>query len=258
MAGLNALRRRMLLRDKLYIHGGLTMWLDGIWNNGMGIHASSLSQLPIVSGSIRRWKDLSGYNRDGELWYQPSICNTFICFNNAGSGSWTQRVQFNGNLPSTFTMEAVASISHIQRYDGLTFEGALFGNTPCPTLTFYTTLSSQEEGYLIYQTTNQPTNRPLWDPDGNAVYYENYLNVPTSYALTYDAAAMRLYINGVLTGSFAGTSLSSSASTAYAMQVGNGRKGLEGHLFAVRSYARALSDHEIAFNYSIDKERFNL
>jgi len=211
------------------------------------------------------WYDLSGNNNSGSLINGPT-------FNSANSGSivfdgvddyavTTQDQTPNLNITSSITLETwlkSTAVANSQHGDGVNSKGlSSDGNTGV-----YETLMvpSGEINYPFFRMrigsstpTYSPTNIPV---NLNQIYH---------FVSTYDGSVMRIFINGVESGTGLSTSGNIETNTQ-PLCIGvrlihrnfGGDSFFSGNIFTNRIYNRALSQSEITQNYNAQKGRFGL
>lgn len=202
-----------------YVTNGLIAMWDGEWNAGPGKHDPDATI----------WKDLVG-NRDftlvaGATWRDDSIEKL------AGANGFAQR---SGSMTySTLELVFMRTGGNIAVFsvNNPIYNVWVAGNPP----SFRTGRTSGRTGRLIPQILN------------DVAYH-----IAFTYIDGYDATA---YKNGS-----AIENINSPDYYNFAFSVGgfNIERYMNGRFYSIRIYDRTLTADEIAHNYAIDKERFNL
>ena len=210
-----------------YVTDGLVAMLDGIWNVGGGEHDANASI----------WKDLSGNDNDGALTSYSSVGSDSMLI----TGRSGVPITMSGAITDAYTIEVIARMVAWESAPRLTAE------YPYPSL--YFSSSSSVSAHIAFY--GQGQDRGM-----------GYLVDRTqrfSYCMTYDGATLTPFVDGEQHGDIVSTTTRpTSVPTA---SLGNrvaGARGFDGEICAFRRYNRALTAEEIAHNYAIDKERFNL
>lgn len=214
-----------------YVADGLIAMWDGEWNAGGGVHDASATV----------WKDLVGSDDftidSAGIWGDKSISNgeTYnrIAYRNDFTFAMpmTQEIvmKYKGNQSSN------AVIFHVSQWadgnDMLRGMVVLFGA--------YFKVRSDTTGYSLPVSHDAMTLACLYDSSGTPVPYingvaETLLNEGTDTWWANDATGVNI------------------ANRA------NNNRGTKIEIFGIRFYSRALTAEEIAANYAVDKQRFNL
>ena len=209
-----------------YVTEGLIAMWDGEWNAGGGVHDPNATV----------WKDLSG---DTDL--------SLI----AGRGSFTEDafVMGGGGYAATAAFADSGLVRSIEIcYADIKSEGRWI-EVQSPNIGYY---SQFNQNQLYVSATTQPKIATVYtsSPSTMSVIYDE------DFAATvYRGAAIVAQSNGTTTS----VASASNRVTLGGRYVNNTPSvALTGKYFSVRLYSRALSAAEIAYNYGIDKERFNL
>lgn len=210
-----------------YVTDGLMLYLDALWNLGKNIHNSTTNN----------WKDLSNNDSDS-LCHSCTWSNDSLIFN--GQSSWVNCGQHNYPY---ITLEVVVKFNSIG--DETEECNAVAGNW-------------QSSGYGIQQkNAKHSVNFGI-----NNTWYSLYGSTPIvgekiTLTATYDGSTAKFYENGILVASenVQGTIKPPSDSTVFAL--GTNPKGsssattfLNGDIYSVRLYNRALSEDEVMQNYN--------
>ena len=210
-----------------YVTNGLIGMWDGEWNVAGGQH----------DGTATTWVDISGNNRDAVLtgtyswganyWHVESVTGQ-------GLATWQSR-----NLGTDQTIEFVIEASDRQAYGRVIAEGQDvaspilrennvymfgYGIDKGATISGYNVLSRH-----VHQITHANGGPMLYYLDGNLVWTAN------------DATANS---TGGTGGHFANRS-------GY-------DRGIDADYFTMRRYNRVLTSAELAANYAVDQQRFNI
>lgn len=220
-----------------YVKEGLVLHLDGINNTGNG-----------HSNTTTMWKDLSGNGNDGKL-------NNFD--NTDNSGWFENGISFDG-INDVIEVAESDTISPKEQTIEIILQKDGDSNTTDGRQIFFVkwkgytmeinknnTISyGRNSGYLTYLTSNKTIN----------------LSEKYSIVAKHENNISRLYINNIFEKE------QNVQPIAYSMMktitignyAGNGGQYLNGKIYSIRMYNRALTDSEMEHNYEIDKERFNL
>lgn len=224
--GATLLKQGKTARD--YVQSGLEIHLDGIENYSYGDHSTTLTY----------WRDLiSGYETDasmipsGDDAMKFSLSNKSLYFFNTVNLPLDVRQKFaNG-----YTFEMVAEADDINPSDGILcrlYDGTNFFSVFASGSVVNATSAGVSSGNLQRHNSGIVALVATYDPVQNvaAVYRDGAIvtsNVP-SYAVGTLSYIAKRATNSVL------------------------------NYHAIRLYSRALTADEIAANYAIDQERFNL
>lgn len=209
-----------------YVHDSANLFLDGIWNAGIGEHSDTLTA----------WVDLSGHCQPTPLGSGNTIEENCVKSNGTNDGRMTVP-DVAPVEPPQFTLELVfrkdTNNMKNQAIAGRDYTKSYYVNTARGSLSCWVGKSSNTIGNIMM----------------GGIY---------SFQLTHTGSALNLFFNGQkIIDSKANTILSDTAKLNLFGYAGNGTT-FEGSLFAVRIHNRALTDAEIQKNYRIDKRRFGL
>ena len=221
-----------------YIQDGLLLHYDGINNTGNG-----------HSNTTTTWKDLSGNGNDGTLKGGTTWNNDYLNFN--GTYAW---VSIGVHNPENVTLEIVSlnnALYDEEREYICNFEGGGMGiNYETSNNEKYNRFEIyiENSGYAFATSSNVLIN--------NKKYY---------LSGSYDGTQMKFFENKTkITNEIIGT-IRKPGNNSILMLGENpngnepgGRYWLDGNVYSVRIYNRALTDDEVAYNYAIDKARFNI
>jgi len=204
-------------RDEIpYVTSGLIAMWDGEWNAGIGQHDSDA----II------WKDLVG---DFDLVIYGSVFHNFIRNSNTSAAE------------ATGTIEGIGTIEVCYRYSGSknSSYGLLFYSGP---------INATRLGLVLYLDGFQTFSNVYW----------KYSDVRSHSLMTISATKELCYVDGTPLDPI---SRATDQWNNYG-HVGIGGRAWQntwqtyGDWHCIRIYNRTLSEEEIAFNSSIDKERF--
>lgn len=216
---------------KSYVQDGLIAIWDGIENAGYGVHDANATT----------WKDLVG-SRDLKLFSGAYFKDNSLYAPNSSKGAYYEFKIDALFCDSCFLVSANTALAGYN--DTSVFA---LGDSVGLGLTAMTGSS----GYGINYIRNSATRISFIN--------RNIVNVPCSVAV--DFSSMKAYVGSVpQTMGTIGASANKSSSFSLL-----GRRDVNGEafygpreMFSLRLYSRALTADEIAANYAIDKERFNL
>ena len=214
-----------------YVQDGLVAMWDGIENAGWGVHDPNATE----------WVDLTGSG------------NTLVRYNTSFTPSWGDNcMAFDGamrtmkcdvtGVGANFAVEVISLGFDFSNGYPTSFSNRLLTNDP----------------KMIY------LQRGCWNTFGAVRGSAVPENIIAAQAISVYGASLSMYNNGILdkTGAWA----SQYAETVFPnhVMIGNtyqydySSAHFNGYIYCVRLYSRALTADEIAHNYKIDKERFNL
>jgi len=225
---------------------GTTIMTPPIVTNGLVLHLDAANSRSYISGS-NKWNDLSGNNNNGTL-----TNGTTFSSENGGS------IVFDG-------ADDYVSISQNINLSNITLEF------------FYKALVSSPYEYLIsnardccgphngYEllTVNGVPKFSIWNSTQVTVNGTSTLtNQIYQITATYDGSQLKIYQNGILTGT-ANSALGIGSPPSHNLAIGGmgilpSTYNLTGNIYVGRIYNRALSAAEVLQNYNSQKSRFNL
>lgn len=202
-----------------YVKDGLIAMWDGVENAGWGTHDPNATV----------WKDLTG-TQDAIISNGSFSDNGFI-----GSAS-ASRPQ-----SSDATFEVVATFNATETMYLVSCNDSTGG---------YYILTNTSQGNCRYRYSISRDGSNFWNPS----FIVAEIGTPFYYSFSGDAATgvKYAYYNGAVTQTSG--SQSGFANGTAPISLGNAKATL----YCVRLYSRALTAEEIAWNYEIDKRRFNL
>lgn len=209
-----------------YVQDGLVAMWDGIENAGWGVHDAEATV----------WRNLVGNGHDGTFlgtptWYANAL-------HSKTQDGWCNVGKVLSGL-TDITIEAVVSgwTTAVYRW--------AFNDVTC------------RDSYGVQRYDVATT--VVFKAAGTRTYKSNLIAVTNTVALGVYASSMGLatgYANSeqVASFSFDPTKIEENTSKDYAIGKGNDY----GDYHSVRIYGKVLTAAEIAHNYAVDKERFNL
>lgn len=224
-----------------YIEDGLVLHYDGINNTGNG-----------HSDTATVWKDLSGNNNDG----------TLRNFNFTTNSEWQENsLEFDGiNDAVTITQ---------MNYPNVTLEIVVSEKViPSGEVCYIT--NAETGGYSIYRA-NSSTAKGISIYNAGVGYKfvyltdnSNLINKKYSLGLTYDGNNASVYQSAIKHNTSSVTAVGYPVNNTV-MALGCNPSGanpyssyLNGNIYSVRIYNRALTDEEMLHNYNIDRARFGI
>ena len=235
-----------------------------IVTDGLVLYLDAANTRSYVSGSTT-WNDISRSGNNGNLINGPT-------FNSDKGGS----VVFDGtndyfitptsltptlNITSQITLEtwirstALANVSHA---DGVFSKGLSTDlNSGVYELTLVNTTTANRPSFRM----RIGSSTPLYSPTNILIELNTIYNI----VCTYNGSIMRIFINGVESGSGLVTSglIQNSAQplsigVRYVHRAGGADSFFSGNIYLSKIYNRALSATEILQNYNATKTRFGL
>lgn len=229
-------RRRAYGGEKLpYVQDGLVLWLDGIWNAGIGKH----------NNNVTTWVDLSGNGHDAVFsrGHQGSGMNPKTYWGDnclVYPDDSVSVAEFTANLGGTLTLQFC--YSNFQKKS--TFWA--FYDTFDDSVNFYH--AGNDWGTVVYGARN---NRMLTNSSATLLQ--------TKGTITHYFTTGRVGLNFDGVTSYEGTLPNYEASSKkWAIGGPYVTNYFTGNLHCVRIYNRVLTAEEIALNHAIDIQRFNL
>ena len=226
-----------------YVTDGMIAMWDGEWNMGGGVHISE----------TMKWKDICGNEPD----LTPSDSLTPLEFSDRGlvtnsvipQNSTSGRL-FN-NTASSYTVEC-GFLNLRLNYNFPAFSNGKAGSTNGTRIVSYS--------FSVPPGNNTPV---LCNVNNTQYNLSSTISVgdKTSFSISYDGSSAGVYHNGVLDSTVGiGTSNPLTLLTIGGyLSWGNAyTEGCYSEYYFFRIYSRSLTAAEIAYNYSIDKERFGI
>jgi hypothetical protein len=237
---------------------------SNVVKSGLVLSLDAANARSYVSGSTT-WRDLSGNNNSGSLVNGPtfsSINGGTIVFDGTDDYVITAlNVTPTLNITSQITLETwllSTSLANSSHGDGIMSKGLSSDFNSG----VYETLLTQGSGvntpfFRIRIGASTPTYNPTNIPINlNQIYH---------VVSTYNGSIMRIYINGLESGTGLSTSGNIETNTEqltigvrYIHRGGGTDSFFSGNIYSNKIYNRALSADEIAQNFNATKARFNL
>lgn len=232
-----------------YASDGLVAWYDGIWNAGLGVHDPSAATWADLGPN--GW-DATARTSTGWQW----LSNAYNGQSNAGSGYGTSigfvcpialSTALKNSLSTGFTVEAVFAPDASRRMSIFSQYGGGTGfeyNPQSYAGVWRSYFSGAPDVWARCWTTAAP-------------------NAVRTAATVVTGAGVDAYVDGALSVQNAtqpsGTILDDSVHP-FILGGENTRPAMsiDGRLYCVRVYSRALTAAEVASNYAADRERFGL
>lgn len=228
-----------------YVQDGLIAMWDGIENAGWGVHDPNATT----------WKDLVG-SYDGTVGANVVVMDNCMSFNGTkGEANAVNVGTVTFGSPQFVTFEAVFIKDHDAEVS--VSNEAVFGQTEVNTS--MVTMFVKSRLYVQYRKLG--TSERLYINYGSAPFGMREM---MSASFRYASDKIQLFKDGVVVANQPNDSTPiDMSSTSYNFYIGGDAYNPEeytllGRVFNLRIYNRALTADEIAANYAIDKERFNL
>ena len=212
-----------------YIEDGLTLWYDGINNNGTGTH----------NESSQSWKDLSGNNNDGVLENFDFSTGSGWSNNGLLFDGANDKVKFKGDITSNYTISVLVQPATT----GNSSYPRLIGEIPFPTLSM-----RDNQSYMIGQNLDSMFS--------NASQIST--NEKTMITITYDGSNIKLYENDKYISQLATTTKPESVIDAYLGGRKDNDRQYKGYIYNCMIYDKALTQGQISNNYKVNISRFGM
>lgn len=226
-----------------YVKDGLVAMWDGIENAGWGVHDANATT----------WKDL----------IRGTDCEFF---GTTGNPIWTDNAWSSPSYLLTNSGAFHATFPDAGTDGSCTFEFVALKsyNSRGSVMSYFTVPDASTSLAVEWQTA--PNNRARFyyggNPDTVSTTDSFPLNTRRYFAgVCSEKRAYKIYgVNAevLYNATFGTDKLSMAASLAYIGNDGRNNMGWYGEINSIRIYNRALTAEEIAWNYEIDKRRFNL
>jgi flagellar basal body-associated protein FliL len=222
--------------DIPYVKTGMSLWYDGIYNGGIGIHNDNTSANKAI------WKDLSGSGNDG----------TLLNSNYDSSSGWlSSGVKCDGLNDSVFTPSLAVQTNS-------TFEMCFYSPNNAGNVVW----SRGANTLIIYPDATAYMNSNSGYKGAFATNF-NISNKTTTLSVVYNIATQNAYYyqDGVLKSTVtlpASTTTFSFTSGLNFFADYQSLSNKAGNIYSVRFYNRSLTQAEITQNYDIDKIRCGL
>lgn len=207
-----------------YVTSGLVVYLDAIWNNGLGKHVSSTNT----------WKDLSGNGHDATGNKTISFSDNYADLIRNSSFSVD-----NLSISGAKTIELVASFT--DRNTTNTGWGQWGKNV------YFLGMSNYN---CIVRKSNYSSVAI------SSVYYGSTAGVPIHGCLRFSSDKIELFGDLTLKKTANTSDYPSLEHFDLNRKRDVGTRACPGHAYSLRIYNRALTDDELASNYAIDIQRF--
>ena len=214
-----------------YVTDGLIGLWDGEWNVAGGQHDETATTWVDISGNSRDAVLSGTYSWGANYWHVESV---------SGRGLATWPAQ---DLGTDQTIEFVIDPSATSGYGRIIAEGQSVASPVVQTASKYATIYVYgfgiDGGPVVAGFLNLDKHlHQIVHPSGGPMYY---------------------YIDGDLKWTASNATGNSTGTTSgyFANRADYGR-GIDADYFTMRRYNRVLSASELAANYAVDKERFNL
>lgn len=212
-----------------YVNDSINLWLDGVWNNGAGLHNNSLTA----------WKDLSGNCKPTPLGSGNRVSFNCITSDGTESGRMTVPDTTPINL-NTFTLEVLC-----RKNSGITGNQVIIGRNY--TRSYYiNTAYHNLNSWLGYKTGEILSG-------GHFTQGNKYL-----LQLTHTGSKWSAWVNGQKVVSDKGNTLLTDSAKLNLFGYSGNKTTFDGSIFAVRLHRRVLTEKELMKNYKIDKVRFGV
>lgn len=207
-----------------YVTEGLMVYLDAIWNNGLGKHVSS----------TKTWKDLSGNGYDATGNKTISFSDNYADLIRNSSFS-VNNLAVSGGI----TIELVASFTDRNT--------SYFGWGQWGKNAFFFGLANYN---CLVRKSNHSTQLL------GSTYYGSTAGVPVHGCLRFSGNKVELLGDLSLKGSVNSSDYPSLEYFDLNYKRDVNTRACPGHAYSLRIYNRALTDDELASNYAIDIQRF--
>ena len=211
-----------------YIEDGLTLWYDGINNNGAGTH----------NESSQSWKDLSGNNNDGVLENFDFSTGSGWSNNGLLFDGANDKVKFKGDITSNYTISVLVQPSTT----GNEYYPRFIGDIPFPTLSM-----NGNRSYMIGQSLDSAFS------DANKISTDE----KTMLTITYDGSNIKLYENDKYISQLATTTKPESVINAYLGGRKDNDRQYKGYIYNCMIFNRTLDQSAIATNYNANNRKYN-
>ncbi len=222
--------------ENKYVESGLMLHLDAINNTGEGDEKHS--------STATTWKDLSGNGNDGILQnFDTNSWNAnYLDFD--GVNDWVKLYEMN--YPNV-TMEVVGELDTIN-----------------PEMNFVANVEGG--GYAIQSQSSKICLSTCINNAYSVLSHNENYKINKKYCLSgsYDGKIQKLYTNGNKQELLQEGEIKYPGSNTIMVLGGNPIRNecpgnyLDGKIYSVRIYDRALSEEEVMNNYEIDKARFGV
>ena len=226
---------------KDYIQDGLIAMWDGIENAGWGVHDENATEwYDLVNGTHNIIPNASAVYSWGENYFH---------FGGKGRAYVSNYIDIyksltNGEITIQCVIKDISDWTYIET--GANAASPIFGGT-YRTFSIFKKYSSNTKTIECYLAHSMQTATPL-------EYDKNFL-----YTATLFGNVQTSWINEIRKGTYTHSRSPSSENIGFGLPIAGwgGTPWLE-DIYAIRIYSKALTEKEIAYNFKIDKVRFNL
>lgn len=228
----------------------MDIYADTIYLLGTGkvqIHAQNDTNNPFKSAPVVE-------GGGGKTEYAEGIIKEYNDFN---SPKWVEITQHNDN---SFVMADENTIDCCFMYSSLGSEnvGRIFETKDSAGYLRYTL--DIDNGFLDFYLNKENWYSPTESGDYHIDTYEIIPNILYNITAIFKNASTDIYINGVLFVSIPETIAVDTRIKDLCLKASFklSNRGMEGHVFSLRMYNRALSESEILNNWEVDVERYGI
>jgi len=217
-----------------YIKSGMTLWYDGIYNGGLGVHNDNASSSKAI------WKDLSGTGNDG----------TLLNSNYDSSGGWLDNgVKCDGSNDYVY-------VPSLGVQSNITYEMCFFS----PNTTGNVVWSRGANTLIIYSNASGYISSNTGEKGRDGANF-NISNKTTTLTVVYNIATQNAYYyqDGVLKSTVTLPTSTTTFSFTTGLNIFADHQSLSnkaGNIYSVRFYNRVLTQTEITQNCEIDKLKY--
>lgn len=247
------------LTAKDYVQDGLVAMWDGIENAGWGLHdanATVWKDLTMLTGDAVKvgsptWTDNAGVTSGFDNIFQVAFNNSSALLTAVQGGNVTVEICFSHDYP-TFSIRSPLSI---EDSDGSS-----------STYRILQVFQYQQNGYQSAWFNKNATNLSSATPEAVGSNFGTY---SVTVSVANPTATIVPYWNGdigvgitqdqTLSFTFDPTQIETFGVSTWYLRIGRTHNTfMNARFHSIRIYSRALTAEEIAHNYAVDKERFNL
>jgi len=231
-----------------------------IVTSGLVTYLDAANRQSYVSGSTT-WNDLSGNNNNGSLINGPAFSNVdggVITFDGVNDYIITSSSLLN--ITTSITLETwlkSTALANTLHGEGVNSKGVSSDNNSGVYETLLVRSGSVNTPFFRIRI---GSSTPVYNPNTPIVLNQIY-----HFVSTYDGSTMRIFINGIesgtglsQTGTIQANTQQLTTGVRFLQRLGGNDSFFSGNIFVNRIYNRALSSTEIQQNYNATKTRFNL
>jgi hypothetical protein len=231
-----------------------------IVTSGLVTYLDAANRQSYVSGSTT-WNDLSGNNNNGSLINGPAFSNVdggVITFDGVNDYIITSSSLLN--ITTSITLETwlkSTALANTLHGEGVNSKGVSSDNNSGVYETLLVRSGSVNTPFFRIRI---GSSTPVYNPNTPIVLNQIY-----HFVSTYDGSTMRIFINGIesgtglsQTGTIQANTQQLTTGVRFLQRLGAADSFFSGNIFVNRIYNRALSSTEIQQNYNATKTRFNL